>query len=134
MGGLEPEDVWRPPSSSHFARREQPRSLFGGANANVNATGGFPCGALLVSSGASVVARCGGPPSGAQQDGPDGTAALCAVGIPVVFTKGSHLNVTSLGYTFYGAASFNQQLGGSWSDSTAVQHGMFGGGCPSSIA
>ena len=100
---------WSPRTSGGRRRRRtlpvasSQRSLFGGANANVNATGGFPCGALRVSSGASVVARCGGPPSGAQQDGPDGTAALCAVGIPVVFTKGSHLNVTSLGYEQGGA-------------------------------
>ena len=43
-------------------------------------------------------------------------------------------NVTDMRFMFYGATSFNHQLGGLWSDSTANQTGMFGNGCPGSIA
>ena len=43
-------------------------------------------------------------------------------------------NVTNMRDMFYGATSFNHQLGGLWSDSTASQTGMFGDGCPGSIA
>ena len=43
-------------------------------------------------------------------------------------------NVVNMGSMFLGATSFNRQLGGAWSTSTAEQQGMFGGGCPGSIA
>ena len=42
--------------------------------------------------------------------------------------------VTAMDYMFNGATSFNQRLGGLWSESTADQTGMFGNGCPGSIA
>ena len=43
--------------------------------------------------------------------------------------RGSLSSAVSLSCLFSGATSFNQQLGGSWSQSTADMEGMFGQ-CP----